>query len=251
MTPYQRGDVTLYHCDFRNSTELHRASAVITDPPYGIALENHCESQCWDGTRRQSRTPASWSIANDDSQDCAMLLAGECGKHKIPLAMFGSPYLPYPGEWRNILVWDKGPAVGGGGDPAKCLKRTFELIFIANNGDLRLSRGESVLRFHVVPTDFALHPAQKPVDLMEYLVLQMTDPGDFVFDPFSGSGSTAVACINTGRRFTGYEIDAKRFDVACQRIDRELDRPRLFLPEKLSQLETQKDLFADPLHYSV
>jgi site-specific DNA-methyltransferase (adenine-specific) len=63
-----------------------------------------------------------------------------------------------------------------------------------------------------------LHPTQKPVALMEYLVLTYTNPGDVVLDFTMGSGTTGVACLNTGRRFIGIERDEKYFDIAEKRI---------------------------------
>lgn len=63
-----------------------------------------------------------------------------------------------------------------------------------------------------------LHPTQKPVLLMEYLIKTYSNAGNTVLDFTMGSGSTGVACINTGRNFIGIEKDAKYFDVATQRI---------------------------------
>jgi len=63
-----------------------------------------------------------------------------------------------------------------------------------------------------------LHPTQKPVALMEYLVLTYTDGGDTVLDNTMGSGTTGVACMNTGRKFIGMEQDVKYFEIAQKRI---------------------------------
>lgn len=63
-----------------------------------------------------------------------------------------------------------------------------------------------------------LHPTQKPVELMKRLVLASTNPGDLVYDPCMGSGSTGVACIETGRRFLGNELDPDYFAAANARI---------------------------------
>ena len=63
------------------------------------------------------------------------------------------------------------------------------------------------------------HPTQKPVRLMERLMALVTQEGDLVLDPFMGSGSTGIACINTGRRFIGYEIDDEYFGIAKRRLD--------------------------------
>jgi site-specific DNA-methyltransferase (adenine-specific) len=63
-----------------------------------------------------------------------------------------------------------------------------------------------------------VHPTQKPVALMEYLIRTYTNEGDVVLDNCMGSGTTGVACVNTGRRFIGIEREPKYFDIACQRI---------------------------------
>ena len=63
-----------------------------------------------------------------------------------------------------------------------------------------------------------VHPTQKPVALMEYLIKTYTNQGETVLDFTMGSGSTGVACANTGRKFIGIELDDKYFDVAKNRI---------------------------------
>ena len=66
----------------------------------------------------------------------------------------------------------------------------------------------------------SLHPTQKPVALMEYLIRTYTNEGDTVLDFTMGSGTTGVACVNTGRKFIGIEKDAGYFDITCDRIER-------------------------------
>lgn len=63
------------------------------------------------------------------------------------------------------------------------------------------------------------HPTQKPVALMEYLIKTYTNPGDTVLDFTMGSGTTGVACANTGRKFIGIELDPGYFDIAKKRIE--------------------------------
>lgn len=63
----------------------------------------------------------------------------------------------------------------------------------------------------------AIHPTQKPVRLLERLLNLVSKPGAVV-DPFMGSGSTAIACLNGGRHFIGWEIDKEYFEGAEQRI---------------------------------
>lgn len=64
----------------------------------------------------------------------------------------------------------------------------------------------------------ALHPTQKPVPLLEYLIRTYTNEGETVLDNCMGSGSTGIACINTGRNFIGMELDENYFQIAQQRL---------------------------------
>ena len=72
------------------------------------------------------------------------------------------------------------------------------------------------------------HPTQKPVALLEYLIRTYTNPGDTVLDSCMGSGSTAIACMRTGRKFIGIEKNADYFEVSCQRVKDEQQQGRLF-----------------------
>lgn len=75
----------------------------------------------------------------------------------------------------------------------------------------------TVLQFDKVQR--AVHPTQKPVPLLEYLVKTYTNEGETVLDNCMGSGSTGVACVNTGRHFIGIELDKQYFDIAQKRIE--------------------------------
>lgn len=77
----------------------------------------------------------------------------------------------------------------------------------------------SVIEFSVdVNNGNRFHPTQKPVDLMEYLIRTYSNEGDIVLDNCMGSGTTGVACMNTGRKFIGIEMDSGYFQVAKERI---------------------------------
>jgi DNA modification methylase len=76
----------------------------------------------------------------------------------------------------------------------------------------------SILRFGNVFTE-RLHPTQKPVEIMEYLIQTYTKPGETVLDPTMGSGTTGVACRRLGRKFIGIEKDPKYFEIAKERIE--------------------------------
>ena len=66
---------------------------------------------------------------------------------------------------------------------------------------------------------FGKHPTQKPVALVERCVLASTQPGDFVLDPFSGGGTTAVACLTTQRHCLGIELEAKHIEMSARRLE--------------------------------
>ena len=63
------------------------------------------------------------------------------------------------------------------------------------------------------------HPTQKPVALLEYLIKTYTNEGDVVLDNCMGSGSTGVACVNTGRNFIGIELSEEYYNIAVRRIN--------------------------------
>jgi site-specific DNA-methyltransferase (adenine-specific) len=78
---------------------------------------------------------------------------------------------------------------------------------------------EQVLKINNINGKDKLHPTQKPVELLEKLILNSSKEGDIILDPFMGSGSTAVACINTNRQYIGFEIDEKYIKICNKRID--------------------------------
>ena len=75
------------------------------------------------------------------------------------------------------------------------------------------------------------HPCPKPESFMRWMVGKASLPDETVLDPFMGSGTTGVACMNLGRRFIGIEIEPKYFDIACERIERAYAQGKLFQPE--------------------
>lgn len=77
-----------------------------------------------------------------------------------------------------------------------------------------------VLEFNVVPNrNGKLHPTQKPVELLEYLIKTYSNEGDIVLDNCMGSGSTAIAAINTNRNYIGYELNEEYYNIANKRIN--------------------------------
>lgn len=92
-----------------------------------------------------------------------------------------------------------------------------------NYGECSKTTRQTVTGYPATLLEFATengeHPTQKPVALMEYLIRTYTNEGDTVLDNTMGSGTTGVACVNTGRNFIGMEMDAGYFEIAKNRIE--------------------------------
>ena len=117
-------------------------------------------------------------------------------------------------DWRKNYNWSR----------HNCKKR-FSGIYSENHSHVddliqeQTGYPNDVLYYSTPYNVSKFHPTQKPVDLLEYLIKTYTNAGEVVLDATMGSGSTGVAAINTGRRFIGFELEQKFFDIAKKRID--------------------------------
>lgn len=104
----------------------------------------------------------------------------------------------------------------------KKIKQSEEWFFGTIRNDNNGTRyPRTVIKFKSGDRDGKLHPTQKPVDLLEYLIKTYTNKGEIVLDSCMGSGSTGVACKHTNRRFIGIELDENYFEIAKKRIEEE------------------------------
>lgn len=213
---------------------LGKVDAVVTDPPYGIGLENHGKGK----TRRYM----DWTIAGDDSQVVGQAAIDIIDAWGSVCIAFASPKKPWSGKWRQYLVWEKGEHVSGGGDPSTCWKPSWELVQIARNGPLNGRRDGAVLRFPARQADYSLHPTPKPISLINYLIVKTIDTATTILDPFMGSGTTGVACAKLGRKFIGIELDEGYFDIACKRIDEAYRQGDMFV-ERPTEKPVQTNIF--------
>lgn len=125
--------------------------------------------------------------------------------------------------WRGIAIWNK-----PNGRPQKGRFRSeFEYIVWGSNGAMPFDRGVGCLpglyRYSNVQSKDRVHQTEKPLQLIEDL-LEIVPKGSTVLDPFMGSGTTAVACMRTGRNFIGFELDKHYHAVALERTAEEADR---------------------------
>ena len=208
------GDCRLILADCRDVLPtLGRVDAVVTDPPYGIEYKSHLENL---GAQRFE------AIVNDDGNlDLRSILTFA----PIVLSFGANCYphqLPHRGRW---LCWDK-RTIDGSAD--KMMGSPFELAWASKtSGFDKIVR---VLHGGVVNADGGKreHPTQKPVSVMIQAIQWVANDAQTILDPFMGSGTTGVACVNLGRKFIGIEREERYFDIACKRIAEAYKQPRLF-----------------------
>lgn len=201
-------DIEVIHGDCRLILPtLEGIGAVVMDPPYGIG--------------HSSSYGASWKdteILNDRNTEVRDQIIAWAEQQSIPWACFGNWKCQRPPQARGVLVWDKGPAFGMG-DLSFPWKMSWEEIYIGGP-DWKGVRDEGVLRGHYITPFENLgrkHPHQKPVSLITHLFSKL--PRDaVVLDPCAGSGSILVACLKSGRRGIGIELDAKWIPVINRRV---------------------------------
>lgn len=122
----------------------------------------------------------------------------------------------------SLLVWDKG-WMGPGGN--KGLRPSYELCALFCGPAFAIpNRGlADIQQFKWSSTKPHGHPAEKPETLVSWLIEQSTHPGAVVLDLFMGSGTTAAACLRTGRNYIGFELNEKYHAIAMQRVADEVD----------------------------
>ena len=203
------GDCRLILGDCRDVLPtLDKVDSCVTDPPYGIGRDGKPKSTSSHGGHK-GYDFKGW---DEGRPEAAIKAIAEIGESRI---IWGGNYfadlLPAGEKW---LSWDKGQRIS---------QSDCELAYTNLRGALRVFTMNRV----AINSDGAVHPTQKPVALMEWC-LGFIPNAQTILDPFMGSGTTGVACVNLGRSFIGIERDPDYFDIACKRIDEATRQPRLF-----------------------
>ena len=209
------GNATLYLGDCREILPmLPKVDAVITDPPYGIGGKGKHDGGGGGAKSSWKRHPSVAKAFDMDrpSKEIFDAMIAASSAQIIWGGNYFTDFLPPKMCW---LVWDK------------CLHgfttSDFEMAWTSFDNAARRfeypcgnERGFAPLSKE--PLKFInAHPTQKPVKVMEWCC--GFAPEGTVLDPFMGSGTTGVACMNLGRKFIGIEIEPKYFDIACCRIE--------------------------------
>ena len=166
--------------------------AVITDPPY--PNEGKKTANMWD-----DKIMAKVKLPN------------------VKQLIFWHALYEFPLDYTGVHIWWK---------PNGQSAYWYERIFERNGGKRCKVYRIPIINYETLP-EWTPHPTQKPLLLIKKLILENTNEGDTIFDPFMGSGTTGVACVQTGRNFIGIEIDPDYFAIAEKRIKEAKMQPRL------------------------
>ena len=194
--------------------QLGNFDAVVTDPPYGIG-----EARKNNASRGKLAIAKDYGVSDWDDQPISkesVDLLRNISKWQI---IFGGNYFELPPA-KCWLIWDK---ENGASDFADA-----ELAWTNLNKAVRLKRymWNGMLRANKEPRGD--HPTQKPIGIMEWVISHLPSDVETIIDPYMGSGTTGVACMNLEKTFVGIERERKYFDIACKRIEDAQRQERLF-----------------------
>lgn len=209
MKPYyQTGLVTLYHGDCRDvlPTLDPAGVAVISDPPYGC--KNDCDYTRFAGGLSESKNYHAGVHGDDEPFDPSPFLTFKW------VALFGYQFFAERLPVGTILVWNK--------------KRDNQLgSFLSDCELIWMKGGKGCYLFPHVWHGFdrqserekSLHPTQKPVALMQWIIERAGKDATMILDPFAGSGATLLAARVLGFRAIGIEINEEYCEIIAKRLD--------------------------------
>ena len=212
-----------------------RPSLTVTDPPYGVGYGHHGGQ----GRRSRRRTmqndglpPEQWALFLDatarlvvERTDGAIYLFMSSRSWPLVCAALQAA----GGHWSDTLIYRKDRFVLGRAD----YQRSYEPIWYGWREGARHhwcgDRDQTDIWEFDRPTDSPAHPTAKPLGLIERAITNSSRPGDLVFDPFAGSGTTLIAAERTGRRCATVELDPIYADVIVARWESFCDEPAVRL----------------------
>jgi len=226
---YEREGIEIWQGDcLEVMPNISPANLIVTDPPYGINYSSRGGPRC-----RDKEKHLKTAIAQDLSLNprwftacCSALIE----KSAIYSFCNFKSYCEMTAlikdagfKIKTPLVWNKGNH--GMGDLRGDYGNRIELCIYAVKGRhiLNGSRDGNLLSFQRPSDAHRLHPTQKPVDLLLYLIEKSSVANEIVLDPFLGSGSTLVACVKAGRRGVGIELSEEYCEIAAKRVDEAIE----------------------------
>jgi site-specific DNA-methyltransferase (adenine-specific)/modification methylase len=220
--------IEIWMADCRNVLPLiGRVDAVVTDPPYGVSLSGKAGHYRNNESAKRSDTYLSYDDTPENFDRIivpavaraisiarsSIVFMADKSIFKLPPGHIGGIFLP---NGCGMTAWgfqNFMHAVLYGADP----------FLAAGLG----SRPNGKYGLYGNDSNKIDHPCAKPLAAMEWAVTRVSFDAELILDPFMGSGTTGVACVNLGRKFIGIEKEPKYFDIARRRINEALSRPRL------------------------
>lgn len=200
---------------------------IVTDPPYLMKYKT--------GRRKDKTHKFASEISGDDNPDlihdyiseCYRILKDDsacyvfCNQNKVDV--FKQELESAGFNIKNIIVWVKNNHTAG--DLVAQYGKKHEFIFYVNKGRCPLNgkRLTDVWEFPKVSGKQQVHQNQKPLELIKQCIEKSSKVGGVVFDGFMGSGTTAIACMETDRNYIGYEIDPEYYEITQERIRKKVD----------------------------
>jgi DNA modification methylase len=210
-----------------------RVDCVITDPPFGV--DNKSRAAVTAAGKKNTRR-----IANDESPEVAIKTFNSVMDVLLPRTKDNADLYVFTNylvleQWlgvarelqrhdfhqKAILVWEKdGPGMGN----VESLGMGHEFVLYLKKGDRPISsrRRNGVYHYPQVRPKNLIHPHEKPTSLLEEFIRASTDKGDFLVDPFGGSGSLVRAARNCGRSAVAIELDQKNYEISQKKLELEL-----------------------------
>ena len=220
MEKAEFGNSVLYHGDaFEVLPTLDDGliDSVVSDPPYGVTDFD------WDKVPPFERM---WQLFEAKSKDNANFVLFGCGGFTIDLINSKRPW------YRYDLCWCKNNKTGFLNSRLMPLRNHETVMLFGKPGHQKTATfnppNGAVHPCSVLPFDHErgnnqqsqhAHPTQKPLQLMGYLLMLYSNPGDLVLDPFAGSGTTLEAAMKLGRQFIGIERERQYYEIACKRLE--------------------------------
>ena len=219
---------------------------ILCDLPYGVTVKNKWDivipfESLWAEYNRIIKDHGAIVLFAQDKFTAKLMLSNEkmhrynlVWKKVLPTGFLNANRMPLR-EHEDIVVFykklptynpqkikgspchSKGKAIGQMSDDVAQNNNYQNYKCVETIGDMKFPT--SVLEFAKPHPSISVHPTQKPVELLEWLIKTYTNEGDTVLDNCMGSGSTGVACINTNRRFIGIENDLNYFNIAKDRLE--------------------------------
>ena len=212
---------------------LGRFDAVVTDPPYGVSYDG--------STTKHGTNGGSYSSFDDTPESIAAIcvpavrLAVEHSRSAVVTPGNANAHLYDPPRSQGAIFYPSGANCGPWGFVC-----SQPLFYYGADSYLAAGKGSRPNGFQTTEaTDRNIaHPCPKPIGVMMWMVTRASLAGHSILDPFMGSGTTGVAAVKLGRKFTNIEIDPGYFDIACRRISEALKQPDMFVeaPKPAHQL---------------